>query len=79
VLFHKNHPEWPRWNQMCRDYLIREQVQEGHETGSWWFGRNTFNRIGGRLYCTTMATLTLEVYYRYAPIYQEIVENDFQL
>jgi hypothetical protein len=79
VLFHLDHPDWPNWNQLCRDYLIKEQAKNGHEAGSWSFGRNTFNRIGGRLYCTAMATLTLEVYYRYSPIYQEIEHDEFQL
>lgn len=79
VLFHMKHPSWDGWNRQCRDYLIREQSQDGHEAGSWNFGRNTFNKIGGRLYCTTMAVLTLEVYYRYSPIYKEIEPDQFQL
>jgi hypothetical protein len=34
--------------------------------------------IGGRLYCTSMATMVLEVYYRHLPIYRnQSVEQEF--
>jgi hypothetical protein len=79
LLFHTQHPSWPVWNQMSRDYLVREQSQEGHEKGSWYVGRTHFNKVGGRLYFTAMATLSLEVYYRFMPIYAEIKQDDFQL
>ena len=34
--------------------------------------------LGGRLYCTAMATLTLEVYYRFMPIYSDIEPDTFE-
>ena len=79
LLFHLKHPAWADWNQTSRDYLVREQAKEGHEKGSWYFGRSHFNQVGGRHYCTAMATLTLEVYYRFMPIYSELSQDDFQL
>jgi hypothetical protein len=71
--------KWAQWNSTNRDYLVREQANEGHEKGSWYFGRSHFNQVGGRLYCTAMATLTLEVYYRFMPIYSEIEPDTFNL
>ena len=78
LLFHMKYEKWSEWNVTNRDYLVREQAKEGHEKGSWYFGRSHFNQVGGRLYCTAMATLTLEVYYRFMPIYSEIKPDTFE-
>jgi hypothetical protein len=51
-----------------REQLIRTQAQIGHESGSWHFDDQHGN-VGGRLYNTAMAVMTLEVYYRYMPLY----------
>ncbi len=61
---------WQRWNASLRDMLIEQQVREGHATGSWDPVRNTdpWCAEGGRVYCTAMATLCLEVYYRFLPL-----------
>jgi hypothetical protein len=79
LLFHLKLDRWAEWNTISRDYLVREQSKDGHEKGSWYFGRNTFNKVGGRLYNTAMATLTLEVYYRNMPIYAELSGDSFSL
>lgn len=79
LLFHMKYDKWSEWNVTNRDFLVREQAKDGHEKGSWYFGRSHFNQVGGRLYCTAMATLTLEVYYRFMPIYSEIEPNTFDL
>lgn len=72
---------WKEWNAKMRDALVASQSTKGHEEGSWMFpgaGDHGFVR-GGRLYCTAMATMTLEVYYRYMPIYQEKnVDKDWE-
>jgi hypothetical protein len=35
---------------------------------------------GGRLYCTSLATMILEVYYRHLPLYKDdATEDDFPL
>ncbi len=69
VLHHWGGPEWDRWNRTMRDQLIRTQASSGHEAGSWYFagGRGA---VGGRIYNTAMAVMTLEVYYRYMPLYR---------
>lgn len=70
TLFHVGGDLWTNWNERCREYLISTQATEGHEAGSWYF-ENVFGREGGRLYTTAMAAMTLEVYYRYSPLYQQ--------
>ena len=70
VLRHHGGSGWKRWNPRMRDYLVDTQHTQGHETGSWYFDEDWSNP-GGRLYTTTLAILTLEVYYRYMPMYQE--------
>ena len=70
VLRHHGSAGWKRWNPKMRDYLVKLQANRGHETGSWYIDENWSDR-GGRLYTTTLAILTLEVYYRYMPMYQE--------
>jgi len=60
---------WDKWNTELRDWLILTQEQKGAETGSWTVGR--FVSHGGRIYSTSMATMCLEVYYRYMPIFQQ--------
>jgi hypothetical protein len=59
---------WEKWNQSMRSTLLERQVKEGPLAGSWntdtlWGG------YGGRVYTTALATLTLEVYYRFLPLY----------
>lgn len=56
--------EWDLWNDRLRDLLIEEQIQSGALTGSWE-PNDVWGRYGGRIYSTALATLCLEVYYRY--------------
>jgi hypothetical protein len=41
--------------------LVKAQGREGHAEGSWYEGVSTGHgaSIGGRLYCTTLATMIL--------------------
>ncbi len=73
VMHHYGGYPWQRWNEVMREYLIKTQNHRGHETGSWYFDVVTdhFTAAGGRLYCTALAAMTLEVYYRYMPLYRE--------
>lgn len=75
VLRHHGGSAWERWNPRMRDYLVGLQATKGHETGSWYIDEN-WSLPGGRLYSTTLAILTLEVYYRYMPMYQESFLSD---
>ncbi len=64
--------EWERWNVRMRDYLIATQETEGPAAGSWKPRTGAIHaKQGGRLLTTVLATLTLEVYYRYKPLLPE--------
>lgn len=84
VLFHHRGKSWKDWNEILREYLVNSQEKNGHMAGSWWFLTDPknpasviANQTGGRLYVTAMCCLTLEVYYRYLPVYESVSE-DFQ-
>ena len=62
--------EWDTWNRQQRRVLITSQCKGGCNEGSWDPAGDTWGTQGGRLYATSLATLTLEVYYRYLPLYQ---------
>jgi len=61
-------PEWEEWNRQIRDTLVKAQRTDGPFAGSW-DPRTTWGAYGGRVYSTAIATLTLEVYYRFLPFY----------
>lgn len=70
AMFQYGGAEWTQWNGRVRDLLISEQVPEGEYAGSWE-PRDPWSGYGGRIYSTAVATLCLEVYYRYLPLYKE--------
>lgn len=70
VLWQYGGEHWPRWNVKLRDHLISEQAKDGHAAGSWYLHGDHGSQRGGRLYCTSLATLILEVYYRSKPMYE---------
>lgn len=74
VLHHAKSPQFKKWNKGVRDRLIRTQATAGHESGSWYF-EDVHGQVGGRLYTTAMAVMTLEVYYRFMPLYDFEVES----
>lgn len=70
VMFHFGGDGWTRWNDAMREQLLKTQ-DTGADEGSWsprpgdpWTGQ------GGRLMSTSLNLLTLEIYYRYLPLYQ---------
>lgn len=71
VMHHYEGALWERWNATLRDHLVRTQVKTGHSAGSWYFEDDFGSGVGGRLYITAMAAMTLEVYYRHMPIYSQ--------
>lgn len=71
VLHHWEGDEWKQWNEAMRDQLIATQADAGHAAGSWYFSGGDASS-GGRLYNTAMAIMTLEVYYRYLPLYTPV-------
>jgi len=82
VMRHREGDPWTKWNNVMRDQLVNSQAQKGHEEGSWYMGAGEDHgaKSGGRLYCTSMATMVLEVYYRQMPLYRpQSTEEDFPL
>ncbi len=74
ALHHAGGAPWQRWNVAMQQTLLAKQVTAGNRAGSWpadgvWSG------YGGEVYSTAMATLCLEVYYRYRPAH-EIVNGE---
>jgi len=59
-------PEWDQWNRHARRFLITSQIKEGCASGSWKPSGHT----AGPVMATSIHALTLEVYYRYLPLYQ---------
>lgn len=70
ALFQYGGEEWNEWNGKVRDLLIDEQIKTGEYAGTWAHERTRWGRAGGRVYTTAIATLTLEVYYRFLPLYR---------
>ena len=69
ALFHLQDERWDRWNRALQRQLLRNQRSDETLAGSW--DPNTvWGGCGGRVYTTAMATLCLEVYYRYLPLYE---------
>jgi len=69
--------QWNDWNNEMRDYLVKTQDKsEGNQAGSWHFETGHASLKGGRLYTTSLACMTLEVYYRYLPLYGDSAAND---
>lgn len=65
--------EWDTWNRQMRGVLIDSQEREGCAEGSWDPERPTIDvqgQKGGRLMMTSFNALTLEVYYRYLPLFK---------
>ncbi len=59
--------DWRKWNAQTSALLVGLQERQGPLTGSFTT-ESEWGPRGGRVYTTAMATLTLEVYYRYAPM-----------
>ena len=69
---------WEKWNSQMREQLVATQTKSGHAAGSWFMKDPHGSSPGGRLYCTSMATMILEIYYRHMPIYgRAATEEDF--
>jgi hypothetical protein len=65
---------WKQWNVRVREALISMQVaSKGCDHGSWSPispETDRWGRTGGRLFQTSLSILTLEVYYRFLPLYR---------
>lgn len=68
ALFQLQGEPWEKWNAALQSALVGSQRHDGEAAGSW-DPRDVWGPHGGRVYSTAMATLCLEVYYRYLPVY----------
>lgn len=75
VLHHMEGAEFDLWNHRMREHLIRTQAKDGHKAGSWNPQGVDYGSRAGRLYSTSMALMTLEVYYRHLPLYRAVVRG----
>ena len=71
MVHHFGGPEWDEWNLQMRDVLVDTQETQGHRAGSW-APRGEHAGAGGRIYMTSLAICSLEVYYRHLPIFKRI-------
>jgi len=62
---------WETWNEALQATLLPRQETAGPNLGSWAPDTCLWGGYGGRVYSTAMATLCLEVYYRFLPIYAQ--------
>ena len=68
-------PQWDAWNRQMRRLLIETQERNSSAcaNGSWNPNQpepDRWGTQGGRLMVTSLCCLTLEVYYRYLPLYK---------
>jgi hypothetical protein len=66
---------WRKWNNVLRDLLFEGQDKEGHAAGSWYFAEDPGAAAGGRLYCTSLAALSLQTYYGALPNWRQDKEE----
>lgn len=57
---------WQTWNRSLQRAVLPGQVASGPNSGSW-DPDTLWGPYGGRVYSTALATMCLEVYYRYDP------------
>ena len=68
ALYQHQGPIWADWNERLKDTLPNIQNKTGADAGSWDTSSDHAS-AGGKVVSTTLATLSLEVYYRLLPMY----------
>lgn len=77
VMFHMGGDHWKAWNDRLHPLLTETQLKQGPLAGSWEPRGSIPDRWAphaGRLYVTTMNILSLEVYYRHLPLYEDTLK-----
>lgn len=69
-MFQIGKDSWKQWNEALKKSLLPNQCVGGKDDGSWP-PLATEGVRGGRVACTALGALCLEVYYRYLPMYRE--------
>ncbi len=76
VFHHVGGEPWRLWNERMRNILLDMQETQGHAAGSWapegGADGTQDTRAGGRIYMTSLAICTLEVYYRHLPLFRAL-------
>jgi hypothetical protein len=79
LLHNMKDQDWENWNPRVREALIEMQVKnDSCAKGSWDPLQpvpDQWGRGAGRLFVTSLSILTLEVYYRYLPLYRDYDEE----
>jgi hypothetical protein len=74
VLHNYSGYEWDTWNRAMRKLLITTQTKTANCANGSWDPENPskdkWGPQGGRLMTTALSCLTLEIYYRYLPLYK---------
>jgi len=81
IMHHMEGDMWISWNDKMKGMLLKAQSNKDHEAGSWYQGVEGGHgaHAAGRLYCTSLAAMILEVYYRHLPIYRnQSVTEEFR-
>jgi len=72
VLHHFGGKQWEKWNRRIQVVLYELQEKKGSLAGSWNSRLFQWGRGGGRIYATSLAICTLEVYYRHLPLFERL-------
>ncbi|MEI8372032.1 MAG: prenyltransferase/squalene oxidase repeat-containing protein [Planctomycetota bacterium] len=72
VMHNMRGSEWDTWNHKMRELLVTTQIRSVDEcaNGSWAPEKDAWGRSGGRVMQTSLSALTLEIYYRYLPLFK---------
>jgi hypothetical protein len=68
AMYQMQGPYWDQWNEALQRRLVSTQRTDGALAGTWDPDR-IWGGYGGRIYSTALSALSLEVYYRYLPLY----------
>jgi Squalene-hopene cyclase C-terminal domain len=76
AMFQMGGAEWTAWNGSMKKTMLENQSKGGpmdgslnDKDGSWDPNGSYIDKYGGRVFTTALGALTLEVYYRYLPMY----------
>ena len=71
VMHNMGGTEWDAWNGKMRDLLVRTQARNVDQcaNGSWAPEKDVWGMRGSRVMTTSLSALTLEIYYRYLPLF----------
>ncbi|HOX08686.1 MAG TPA: terpene cyclase/mutase family protein, partial [Planctomycetota bacterium] len=77
AMFQMGGDRWTKWNEALKPTLLTNQCKGGVLDGSVndkdgsWDPISWIDKYGGRVFTTACGALTLEVYYRYLPMYSK--------